>query len=613
MSQPNAMVTTEERGSQPRPAAFLSLTLHAHLPYIIHHGTWPHGMEWLLEAAAECYLPLLQVLGNLERDGIALHCNLNLSPVLLEQLAHESFKAEFPRYLERKITAAREDEAFFMATDQPEYAGLARYWDSFFSQALTNFSALGGDIISGFRGFQDRGLIEILTCCATHGYLPLLGTDESMRAQVRLAVATHTRHIGRAPRGIWIPECGYRPAGRWAYPVDNSADLAPAFDRVGVEQVLAESGLSYFFVDTHLVEEGARVQSPYASPAPQRRQPRAANSYRSEDARNLYHPWIVDSQEDTGTHHAPVAVFPRDPHTGLQVWSGEQGYPGDFAYLDFHKKRWPGGHRYWCVTGHNIDMGEKHIYDPAAAKARIHAHAEHFVQLVRETLSPAIGSEDPPVLSAPFDAELFGHWWFEGPQWLEAVARLVHRQGAALEMITGSAYLDRFRSAGPITLQEGSWGAEGGNDVWLNSETSWTYERMYPAELYVREVCTTADWQSGGAIAERIVKQLCRELLLMESSDWQFLITTGAARDYAELRFNTHHDQFQSLKRLWQRFEAKDLSSACLDQAELNELAAIEARDNIFQEISPEDWAMQVTPGEEVTPASQSTQSLAPC
>jgi 1,4-alpha-glucan branching enzyme len=599
LNVPNA---AEQELTPPRPVGFLSLTLHAHLPYVVHHGTWPHGMEWLLEAAAECYLPLLRVMWALERDGIALHCNLNLSPVLLEQLAHEAFKAEFPRYLERKIVAAREDEAFFLATNQGEYAALARYWERFFSQALGEFHALGGDLIRGFRELQERGQIEILTCCATHGYLPLLGTDESVRAQVGLAVATHTRHIGQAPRGIWVPECGYRPAGRWAYPVrrEDGAAIAPDFDRVGVEQVLAESGLAFFFVDTHLVEEAARVQSPYASPTPPR-VPRDSTSHRAEDVRNLYHPWLVGN--------STVSAFPRDPRTGLQVWSGETGYPGDPEYLDFHKKRWPGGHRYWCVTGPHTDMAEKRIYDPEAAKARIQAHAEHFLSLVRETLHQASSSQQQPVLSAPFDAELFGHWWFEGPQWLEAVARVVQQQGVALELIDGATYLSRFPQAGSIVLHEGSWGAEGGNDVWLNSETRWTYERLYPAELYVRDLCTAARWKSCGILAERLVKQLCRELLLLESSDWQFLITTGAARDYAEQRFNTHHDEFGTLKYLWERFE----SDGSLDEEQQSQLASIEARDNIFREIDPDYWAIQAQPIEEVTVAPQGTQSLSTC
>ncbi len=594
----------------PRPDGYLSLTLHAHLPYVIHHGTWPHGVEWLLEAAAECYLPLLRVLWNLERDGIALHCNLNLSPILLEQLAHEDFKAEFPRYLERKIIAAREDEAFFRATNQGEYAGLAQHWESFFSQALGEFRALDGDLIRGFRELQQRGRIEILTCCATHGYLPLLGTDESVRAQVRLAVATHTRHFGTPPRGIWVPECGYRPAGRWSYPVRlaDGSQIAPDFDRVGVEQVLAESDLDFFFVDTHLIEEAARTHSPYGSPS-SRRRPRSVESYSKDEARNLYHPWFVNGPYSAAQRSHPVTAFPRDPRTGLQVWSGENGYPGDQAYLDFHKKRWPGGHRYWSVTAPHTDMAEKQIYSPDAAAARIHAHAQHFLSLVRGTLQEANGSPEPPVLTAPFDAELFGHWWFEGPLWLDAVARLMQSQGSQLALTNSTAYLDRHARAGSISLPEGSWGAEGGHDMWLNSETRWTWDRIYPAELYLRDLCTAAAWKSRGPLAERIVKQLCRELLLMESSDWQFLITTGAARDYAELRFNTHNDQWNVLKRLWETLEC----GGPLQQDQEAELATIEARDNIFREIDPNDWATQAARKDEVTVATQSSNSLAPC
>ncbi len=194
---------------------------------------------------------LLRALRNLERDGIPANFNLNLSPVLLEQLTHPHFIAEFPQYLERKITAAREDEAFFLQMGDHQLAETARSWARFYAAALEDFRAFGGDIISGFRRFADVGMIEILTCAATHGYLPLLGTDESLRAQVRLAVDTHTRHLGRRPRGIWLPECGYRPAGRWEYPVDGAGDgRATGFERIGIEQALAESGLEYFFVDS---------------------------------------------------------------------------------------------------------------------------------------------------------------------------------------------------------------------------------------------------------------------------------------------------------------------------------------------------------------------------
>jgi 1,4-alpha-glucan branching enzyme len=541
-------------------------------------------MEWLHEAAAETYLPLLRVLYRLEKDGIALNCNLNISPILLEQLAHPVFKAEFPKYVERKILAAREDEAYFTSTSETHYAETARFWHRFFSDALNDFEALDRDIIKGFRHYNDKGLIEIITCCATHGYMPLLGTDESVRAQIRTAVNAHKRHIGEHPKGMWAPECGYRPAGFWKYPVNNAdgTPTAPGFNRIGVEQALSESDIEFFFVDTHLVEESARTSSPYelmrggTAKVPDPPLPMT-------DDRSLYQPYFVDGPYDK---RYATTVFPRDPRTGIQVWSGDSGYPGDSTYLDFHKKRWPGGHRYWRVTGPRVDMNDKAPYDPQEAAERTMTHASHFVHLVWEALKSGFNDDIPPILCSPFDAELFGHWWFEGPLWLESVARVLHDFPSGIALTSCSQYLEKHPRAGFIQMHEGSWGAEGTNHVWMNDDTAWTYTHIYPAEIYTREVCTSDKWKDGG-LGERIVKQLCRELLLLESSDWQFLITTGAARDYAELRFVTHNDQFNEVKSIWQSFEA----TGSIDEVEENRLTAIELRDSIFFDIDPSFWA----------------------
>ena len=617
------------------PVGFLTFTLHAHLPYVVNHGTWPHGMEWLHEAAAETYLPLLRVLRNLERDSIRFHCNLNLSPILLEQLAHPVFLAEFPKYLNRKIVAAAEDEAFFNQTGEPHYASLARFWGAFFADALADFQALDADLIGGFRHFNSTGLISLITCPATHGYLPLLGTDESVRAQIRTAVKVHTRHIGEAPRGIWSPECGYRPAGLWSYPVPepDNAPAQPAFERIGLEQALAESNLDFFFIDTHLVEDSQLVpaspssfdqhsQSTGQPLAPELSQPEPSQpdtpqtdtpqtdtpqtdtpqriapepAANAGEPRSLYQPYFVDGPYQASADPkngssparlAPVSIFPRDPRTGLQVWSGDTGYPGDSVYLDFHKKRWPGGHRYWRVTGPGIDMAYKQPYQPAEAAERVKDHAAHFTHLVWQALSTAAtDNAAPPILCAPFDAELFGHWWFEGPMWLEAVARNLHQHETGITLTSCAEYLDRHPRADFLSLHEGSWGAAGNNQVWLNPETAWTWTHIYPAERFVRDLATAGRYQ-GSELGTRIAQQICRELLLLESSDWQFLITTGAARDYAESRFLTHSDQFNTLKILWQHFEAnRHLTPE--QTAQLNE---INLRDGIFPDIDPSFWA----------------------
>ena len=570
-----------------KPAGFLTFTLHAHLPYVVNHGTWPHGMEWLHEAAAETYLPLLRVLGRLEKDGIGLHCNLNLSPVLMEQLAHPVFIAEFPKYVTRKIVSTREDEAFFTQSGETHYAETARFWHRFFTEALEDFEALGGKIIDGFKHFHQAGLIEIITCGATHGYMPLLGTDESVRAQVRTAVATHIKHIGEPPKGIWVPECGYRPAGFWNYPVANAdgTPVAAGFQRIGVEQAVSESALDYFFVDTHLVEESEGIASPYQLLSAGGGAGERTSERVEEGGRSLYRPYFVDGSYDK---RFAATIFPRDPRTGVQVWSGDTGYPGDGDYVDFHKKRWPGGHRYWRVTGPRVDMGDKEPYYPHEAAAKVHGHASHFVRLVHEALRGASKDADvPPILCSPFDAELFGHWWFEGPFWLEAVARMLHENPAGVQLISCSQYLAKYPRAGFLAMHEGSWGAEGGNQVWMNPETSWTYTHIYPAELYTREVCTAGKWRES-ELGTKIVQQMCRELLLLESSDWQFLITTGAARDYAELRFTTHHEQFLELKAMWQSFE----NVGNLSEEQQARLTAINTRDGIFADIDPALWAL---------------------
>lgn len=568
-----------------QPKGYLTFTLHAHLPYVVNHGTWPHGMEWLHEAAAETYLPLLRMLGRLERDGIRFQCNLNLSPILLEQLSHPVFVAEFPKYLTRKIVAAREDEAFFMQSGEAHFAETARFWHRFFQDALDDFRALDGNMVARFRHFNDIGLIDVITCGATHGYMPLLGTDESVRAQIRTAVKTHQRHMGRHPRGIWAPECGYRPAGFWNYPV-APADGSPTpsgFDRIGVEQALSESGIEFFFVDTHLVEQGHRVPSPYellngAVPTDEQTVAMTHAGHRS-----LYQPYYVDGPYDK---RFATTIFPRDPRTGIQVWSGESGYPGDGVYLDFHKKRWPGGHQYWRVTGPRVDLGDKQPYYPKEAAERVKSHASHFVHLVYEALKSGFDDRIPPILCAPFDAELFGHWWFEGTMWLEAIARILHDYDTGLEMISCAEYLEKYPRAGFIALPEGSWGAGGQNEVWMNPDTSWTYTHIYPAELFTREVATGGQWRTS-ELGGRIARQLCRELLLLESSDWQFLITTGAARDYAEARFITHNDQFNEVKAIWQSFATKGL----LTPAEESRLGEIERRDDVFPDIDPGFWS----------------------
>ncbi|MGI4757503.1 MAG: 1,4-alpha-glucan branching protein domain-containing protein [Janthinobacterium lividum] len=549
---------------------YLSFVLHAHQPYVLHHGTWPHGLEWLLEAAAETYLPLLGMVKRLQADSVPFTANVSLSPILLEQLGHPDFQAELPQYLQRKVAAAREDAAFFDQAGEQHLLYLARHWEQIFQGALDILNSLGDDLIAGFREAEASGALHLLTSAATHGYAPLLGTDESLRAQFATAVRAHKLHLGQQPRGVWLPECGYRPAGPWKFPVQpDGGTQADPVDRIGVEDALAEAGLLFTFVDSHLVADGQPVDAPSGMA-----QPNAARGAHP----SLYYPHRIG--------RSSVTAFARDPRSAFQVWSAQFGYPGDFAYLDFHKKRWPGGHRYWRVTGEALGMDQKQAYDPASARERSLIHAAHFVALVEDTLQTNMGDGDVlPILCAPFDLELFGHWWHEGLHFLENVARALASGNHPVAMIGCLDYLEAHGPLTAIDMQEGSWGTGGDSSVWLNAETGALVSRVYAAELAVQEASQHPQW-GDGTTGERIARQMCRELLLMEASDWPTLITTGAARDYAERRFDGHAHVFADLLDLWQQFLRGEVDAASADGI----LAPLETRDGIFPDLDPADW-----------------------
>lgn len=520
----------------------LCFVLHSHIPYVLGHGRWPHGVDWLHEAVAETYLPLLRVCDELLADGITPHLTFSVTPVLAEQLTDPRYPEEFASYLAVKRDAAAADEANFRRTGYPRRAVMAGIWARFYAQATSDFrERYGDDVVSGFRQLQNRGAIEIMTSAATHGYLPLLGNQASAEAQIRQGVKAYARHFGRAPRGIWLPECAYRPRGPWTSPVDPSHTES---SRAGVEEMLAESGIRYFVADSHLLTGGTPLglyRGFLESPAPQFTD---MHDFPLRDA-------SVHAAYDVGTAGAradrsPVAVVARDPATALQVWSADAGYPGDGAYLEFHKKHHPGGLRYWSVTSRAVDLGEKEPYDPALAAERVREHAAHFVRLVKDTLArdhAATGT--PGLLLAPFDSELFGHWWFEGPRFLQQVLRLLHND-PDVRVSTVSDYLEAQGTAGTLQLIEGSWGAGGHHGVWLNDATEWTWRHIHAAEATLAELAREA-LQTGDPLLERVVRQAARELMLLEASDWQFLISTWSARDYAEMRVAEHLEAFERL------------------------------------------------------------------
>jgi 1,4-alpha-glucan branching enzyme len=413
----------------------------------------------------------------------------------------------------------------------------------------------------------------VITCGATHGYFPLLGTDESVQAQVKLGVATHVRHFGRSPRGIWLPECAYRPRYNWKSPVGEAEVPWP---RKGVEEFLAENGIEYFFTDSHMIRGGEPLGT-YAANFPQLAELFARSSkYFSPppEARSEYEHYALPN----GT-----VCMARDPETTVKVWSGEHGYPGDPHYLEFHKQLYPGRHRYWRISEDKRDLGKKQPYDPWKAFENIGRHAEDFVRTLKSTLARYRGSGDREgTVVAMYDTELFGHWWWEGPEFLYEASRLIHRD-PEIEMVSGGDLLDREPPRHTITLPEGSWGEGGYHYIWLNDQNVWTWEKLYPAERKMRQLAR----EFGDGPAKEVVKQAARELLLAESSDWQFLISTFAARDYAEIRFADHIARFERLAEIAPRVHAQ----GTLDEADDFFFQECRQKDAPFPELDLALWA----------------------
>lgn len=558
-----------------------SFVLHSHLPWVLHHGRWPHGVDWLNEAAAETYLPLWRVLHDRAKrhPGEALGVTIDFSPVLCEQLAHPDFHREFVGYLEQKIAAATEDHERFTTTGDTAMAALAERWRQFYRGALEEFMGPHGpNLVQRFRRLEEQGAIEVFSCGATHGYLPLLSSDTAVEGQLRTARVAHHRHFGRDPRGVWLPECAYRPHGPWRDP--RQAD-APAVERMGVEELVHAQGMRYFFVDTHLLSGGKPLgvyADRFESLRHLARDPQAA-SVATE--RLPYRAYRVGRAPE-------VSCFGRDPVTALQVWSGEHGYPGDGVYLDFHKKHFPGGHRYWSVTHPRADLAHKQLYQPERAAARIPQHAEHFVALLERVLADGGARQDqPPVVCAMFDTELFGHWWFEGPQFLAAV--LDRLRGSDVAPVTAGAWLERHPAREVVALPEGSWGDGGAHQVWWNEHTQWTWTPVYESERRFEQLAREAVGLTPDPVLERLMKQAGRELLLLESSDWQFLITTFSARDYAEARVTEHAGDFTRLAELAaQRMRGGSLSGE--DEAFVS---GCEKRDPLFPDFDWRGYAVQ--------------------
>ncbi|GIX05981.1 MAG: glycoside hydrolase family protein [Candidatus Poribacteria bacterium] len=515
---------------------YVALVLHAHLPFV-RHPEFPRFMEedWLFEAITETYLPLLEVMEGLERDGVPFRLTMSLTPPLIAMLTDELLQKRYEAYLDARIELATNEMRRLRGSK--EFYPLAEMYYGIFVRSRHRFTEqYGRNLVQAFRRFQDSGQLQILTCGATHGLLPLLQDRTIQRAQIHVAVEQYRRHFDRDPVGIWLPECAYVP---------------------GLDELLAEYGIRFFFLET--------IGILRADPPP---------------VYGVYAPLYTPSG---------VAAFGRDPESSAQVWSKDSGYPGDYDYREFYRDigfdlpleyvgpylhdrnvRHMLGIKYYRITG---KTDEKATYHPGWARQKAELHAGNFLfNRTKQIEWLAQHMDRPPIVVAPYDAELFGHWWFEGPQFLDFFIRKVHREQDVVELITPAEYLDRHPVNQVAVPEISSWGANGTFEVWCNGTNDWIWPHLHQAGRRMKELAHRYPQAEG--LLRRALNQAARELLLAQSSDWPFIMTMGTTVEYAVRRFRSHIARFTKLY--------EDIRNGEIDEPWLQE---IERRDNIFPEI----------------------------
>lgn len=552
---------------------YFSLILHAHLPFV-RHPEYPEFLEedWLYEAITEVYLPLIYILQSLHEAGARPRLAMNVSPPLCEMLADKLLQDRYTRHLENLLELARKEE-HRTRTEDTQFHDAARMYVENLSASLNLWNErYGRNLINAFRELQDEGVVEIITCTATHGFMPLISTPESRRAQVEVAVANYRKHFSRAPRGIWLAECAYEP---------------------GLEDLLKTNGIEYFIADTHAIL--------YGDPRPRF---------------GVHSPVVCPNG---------VAVFARDVETSQQVWSAEIGYPGNDLYREFYRDiGWDApldylkphlhadgmrrhlGLKYHRISGKNVPQQAKQPYLPALAREKAAENAMHFIgerikqaRKLRETFG-----DHPPLVVSPYDAELFGHWWFEGPQFIDFFFRQLHWDQNEIAAVSPGDFLD---SGIPIQIQQptaSSWGEAGYYKVWLNEGNSWMYPYQHHTERRMTEAANAAGSKFGVRSVRsgsddhdprtsnleqyrRLLNQMARELLLAQSSDWAFQIYQGTTVEYSTRRFRSHIHRFNLLDEMLSGSPPYEggMDRAVLTEHQLALLAEIESRDSIFPEI----------------------------
>ena len=522
------------------PIGYLSLVLHAHLPYV-RHPEYDDFLEedWLYEAITETYVPLLEVFDGLERDGVDWRLTMSVTPTLAAMLSDPLLQYRYVRHLDNLIALSGKE--IERTRWQPQFHHLALMYHARFTRAREVFvNQYGNNLVSGFRRFFQTGKLELIACGATHGFLPLMTINRNaVHAQIEQGCREFERHFGRRPQGIWLPECGYAP---------------------DVDQVLRDSGLRYFFTDTHGVL--------FAEPRPKF---------------GIYAPIICPG--------SGIAALGRDTESSKQVWSAIEGYPGDYTYRDFYRDvgfdldyeylrphlhqagvRSHLGIKYYKITGRTDN---KVPYNPHAALEKAAEHAGNFMFNREKQVEWLSGAMDgrPALIVAPYDAELFGHWWFEGPDWINFLLRKMHYDQQNIKTITVPEYLDRHTKIQVSKPSFSSWGYKGYCEVWLEGSNDWLYRHLHENADRMVELARSNNGNTGPP-RRRALNQAARELMLAQSSDWAFIMKTGTMVDYARERTRVHVLNFN---HLYDQLRSNEIDEGWLSQ--------IERRHNLFPDL----------------------------
>jgi 1,4-alpha-glucan branching enzyme len=518
-------------------AGYLALVLHAHLPFV-RHPEHEHFLEedWFFEAITETYIPLLQMMQRLVNDGVPFRLTMSLTPTLCAMLQDELLRERYRHHLDLLIDLAEREQK--RNRTQPQLRELAEFYFTMFSETRCFFvEEWKCDLFAAFRQLRETGSLEIIASAATHGLLPLIWQQsrQAARAQILIGQDAYVDLFQNDPSGFWLPECAYA---------------------AGIESILQEVNIRWFILDAHGLLFG--------DPRPQRA---------------IYAPCYTQ---------AGPAAFARDRDSSRQVWSAQEGYPGDSAYREFYRDIGfdlplehvgpiaRGGRKFSGMKYHRITGGrsDKELYDRAQAEKSAETHANHFLDQRCAQLRQLCALYDDPIVVVPFDAELFGHWWFEGPRFLELFIRKAAFDQKDFCLSTPSEYLAAHPTQQTIEPATSTWGDKGHLQVWLDQSNAWIYPHLHAAARRMSEIARTHA-NDPTALADRILKQLARELLLAQSSDWAFLMKTGTAKEYATKRTMDHLVRFN---RLYDQFAANEVDEDFLRDCEW--------RDNLFPNLN---------------------------